>query len=303
LTLLAAGAQTVRNAAQRSLTGSLGTWSATLVRFLYGLPFAVGCLALLYGLPAETPAAPKLSWAYLGWIAVGAAFQIGATAALLLAMQQRNFAVAVTLSKSEVLQVALFGAVFLAEWPSVPMWAAMALATAGVMVLSLPPAGAGSAANAPVWSPRAWLSPSAGYGLLCGACFAIATVGYRGAALALDAPTPWLSAAWGVTLAQLMQSVALGAWVACREPGGLWPVLRAWRVSLLAGSMGALASLLWFTAYAMQSAAAVRTVGMVEVIFSLVVSRRVFRERLRPGERLGLALMCVGIVLVCLQYA
>ena len=295
--LLAAGAQTVRNAAQRSLTGSLGTWAATLVRFLYGLPFALGCLALLYLLPAEMPAAPRLSWTYVGWIALGAAFQIGATAALLLAMQQRNFAVAVTLSKSEVLQVALFGAVFLAEWPSANMWLAMGVATAGVMLLSVPPAGAGTRL-----SPRTWLSRSAGYGLLCGACFAIATVGFRGGALALDAPTPWLSAAWGVTLAQLMQSIALGAWIAWREPAGLMPVLRSWRVSLLAGSMGAMASLLWFAAYAMQSASAVRTVGMVEVVFSLVVSRRVFRERLRRTETLGLALMGVGIVYLCWQY-
>ena len=94
--VFAAAAQTVRNAAQRSLTSSLGTWSATLVRFLYGLPFAVLCLALLYAVPTQTPDLPQFSWTYLSWIAVGAAFQIGATAALLLAMQQRNFAVAVT---------------------------------------------------------------------------------------------------------------------------------------------------------------------------------------------------------------
>jgi drug/metabolite transporter (DMT)-like permease len=298
--VFAAAAQTVRNAAQRSLTSSLGTWPATLVRFLYGLPFAVLCLVLLYAVPAQTPAWPNFSWAYLAWIVVGAAFQIGATAALLLAMQQRNFAVAVTLSKSEVLQVALFGAVFLAEWPSLSMWGAMALATAGVMLLSLPPRLA--VVHGGTGAPRAWWSRSAGYGLLCGACFAIATVGFRGAALALDAPSPWLSAAWGVTLAQLLQSIGLGAWIALRSPGGLWPVLRAWRVSLLAGSMGAVASLAWFSAYAMHSVAAVRTVGMVEVLFSLLVSRRIFREQLRGTEKLGLGLMLAGIVLICVQY-
>ena len=297
--VFAAAAQTVRNAAQRSLTSSLGTWSATLVRFLYGLPFAVACLVLLYAVPAQTPAWPQFSWAYFGWIVVGAAFQIGATAALLLAMQQRNFAVAVTLSKSEVLQVALFGAVLLAEWPSMGMWGAMALATAGVMMLSLPPRSVSPSAAT---SPMAWFSRSAGYGLLCGACFAIATVGFRGAAVALQAPSPWLSAAWGVTVAQLLQSIGLGAWIAWRSPGGLWPVLRAWRVSLLAGSMGAVASLAWFSAYAMQSAAAVRTVGMVEVLFSLLVSRRIFKESLRLSEGIGLALMLAGIVLICMQY-
>ena len=45
--LFAAAAQTVRNTAQRSLTTELGTLPATLVRFLYGLPFALVYLALL----------------------------------------------------------------------------------------------------------------------------------------------------------------------------------------------------------------------------------------------------------------
>ena len=40
-TLVAAAAQTVRNATQRELTASLGTAGATHVRFLFGLPFAL----------------------------------------------------------------------------------------------------------------------------------------------------------------------------------------------------------------------------------------------------------------------
>ena len=83
VTLFAALAQTGRNAAQRSLTGSLGTWAATLVRFLFGLPFALACLALLYLLPGNTPTPwPVFTWTYFGWIALGAALQLGATAAL-----------------------------------------------------------------------------------------------------------------------------------------------------------------------------------------------------------------------------
>ena len=111
--LVAALAQTVRNTAQRSLTSELGTMPATLVRFLYGLPFALVYLAALYlWLPAAR-VLPHFSASYVGWIALGALFQILATAALLRAMEERNFAVAVTLAKTEVLQVALFAAIFL----------------------------------------------------------------------------------------------------------------------------------------------------------------------------------------------
>ena len=40
-TLIAAAAQTARNAMQRELTTSLGTVGATHVRFLFGFPFAI----------------------------------------------------------------------------------------------------------------------------------------------------------------------------------------------------------------------------------------------------------------------
>ncbi|EXU80784.1 membrane protein [Comamonas aquatica DA1877] len=294
ITLFAALAQTVRNTAQRSLTQQLGTLPATLVRFLYGLPFAAVFLLLLYVLPTQPPALPHFSAAYLGWITLGAVFQVAATAALLLAMKERNFAVAVTLSKTEILQVALFGAVFLHELPTALALAAMVIATVGVLLLSLPPRGQ-------LLSLQAWFSKSALYGLVCGACFAIAVIGFRGGALALQAQTPWLSGAWGVLVAQTLQSIVLGAWVAFKTPQGIRPIFRAWRISLLAGSMGAAASLAWFTAYAMQSAAAVRTLGMVEVVFSYLVSRRMLSENFNRAELLGMALMVLGLVLICLQ--
>ena len=293
-TVFAALAQTVRNTAQRSLTAEVGTLSATWVRFLFGLPFAALVLVLLYAVPDQPPAVPHFSLAYAWWISIGALFQVAATAALLLAMKERNFAVAVTFSKTEILQVALFGAVFLGELPSHLALLAMVAATVGVLLLTLPPRGQ-------LLSLQAWLSKSALYGLVCGACFAIAVIGFRGAALALQAETPWLSGAWGVTVAQAMQSVVLGVWIAWKTPQGIRPVLRAWKVSLLAGSMGAAASLAWFTAYAMQDAAVVRTLGMVEVLFSYIVSRRIFSESFSLAEKLGMGLMVLGLVLICLQ--
>ena len=101
--------------------------------------------------------------------------------------------------------------------------------------------------------------------------------------------------------AQSLQTLGLGGYIARTNPAGLAATFRAWRVSLLAGSMGAAASLAWFTAYAMQGAAAVRTLGMVEVLFSYIVSRRVFSESLSPAEKLGMGLVLLGLVLICLQ--
>ena len=293
ITLFAALAQTVRNTAQRSLTQELGALSATLVRFLYGLPFAMLWLALLYLVPAKPYAVPSITPIYLGWIALGAFFQLAGTVALLLAMKERNFAVAVTLTKTEVLQLALFASVFLHELPTPLALAAMIVATIG-MLLSLPP-------REQLLSPSAWLNRSALYGLACGSCFAVATVGFRGGSLALGAETAWLSGAWGVLIAQSMQTVGMGLWIQLRTAQGLAPIFRAWRISLLAGCMGAAASIAWFTAYAMQGASPVRTLGMIEVVFSYLVSRRVFSESFSRTEKIGMGLMLLGLVVTCLQ--
>nr|WP_279343693.1 DMT family transporter [Variovorax terrae] len=294
IVIWAAFAQTVRNAAQRSLTAEVGTLAATLVRFLYGLPFAALWVAALY-LAAGAPVLPAFSAPYFAWVLLGAVAQLAATAFLLAAMKERNFVVAVTYSKTEVLQVALFATLFLHELPGWLSALAMGVATLGVLLLSLPkaaPAGAGSAG---------WVSRAAGYGLASGAGFALSAVGYRGAALALDSGSPLFTGAWGVLWAQAIQSALLGGYLAWRQPQALGAIARSWRLSTLAGMMGALASIGWFTAFSLRPATDVRTLGLVEVLFSYLVSRRIFHEKLSRAERAGLLLVTAGVLGVCAQ--
>ena len=85
-----------------------------------------------------------------------------------------------------------------------------------------------------------------------------------------------------------------------RDRGGLWQVMIEWRVSTIAGLMGALASMGWFTAYALRSAVDVRIVGLVEVVFSYLVSRRFFEERVNHSELAGILLVVIGIVVISL---
>ncbi|RYZ00274.1 MAG: EamA/RhaT family transporter, partial [Comamonadaceae bacterium] len=138
IVLGAALAQTARNAAQRSLVAQAGTLGATLARFLYGIPFAAGMVLLLHALAATPVPVPRFGAGYFGWLVLGAIGQLAATAALLAAMKQRNFVIGVAYSKTDALQVALFGSLFLAELPGWVTLLAIALATAGVVLLSLP---------------------------------------------------------------------------------------------------------------------------------------------------------------------
>ena len=120
--LPAALAQTLRNAAQRHLTAELGTLGATLVRFLYGLPFAVAWLVVL---DAQSGVArPAIPLSFPAWVMLGASTQIIATALLLRTMADRSFALGVAYSKTEVVQVAIIGFILLGDPVSLPVAAA-----------------------------------------------------------------------------------------------------------------------------------------------------------------------------------
>jgi hypothetical protein len=85
-----------------------------------------------------------------------------------------------------------------------------------------------------------------------------------------------------------------------RSPSVVLRVLAAWRASLLAGFFGAAASAGWFTAGALEPVAHVRTLGLVELVFAYVVSRRLFSDTLRPIEIGAMILLAVALATVAL---
>jgi uncharacterized membrane protein len=292
LTIWAGFAQTLRNAAQRHLIADLGTLGATLVRFLYGLPFAALWLAIVLVASDVSPPAPRLD--FLAWVVVGAVAQIAATALLLRVMTERNFTLGVAYSKTELVQVGVFGLVFLGDELSALTIVAILLATTGMLFLS--PADK----EHPLRGFFAgWASHTALLGVLCGGCFAIAAVGYRGAALELDRGY-LAAAAYTLLWAQGTQTLLLGGWLLVRDAGIVVRLLKAWRPSVLAGFMGAAASIGWFSAMTLEPAAHVRTLGLVELMFAIVLSRRLFKERLRPTEITGITLLTCGMVVILL---
>lgn len=295
VTVWAAFAQTVRNAAQRHLTEQLGTLGATLVRFLYGLPFAALWLFFVSRYTGE--GAPGLRGAFFAWVTLGAVSQILATALLLRTMRARNFALGVAYSKTEVLQVAIFALIFLGDPLGVAALLAVASGTVGVLLLS--PA---DKARPLATLLTGWTSRTALLGLASGAMFAFSAVGYRGATLALPQASFLMAAAFTLMVAQIIQTVLLGGYLLVQDMDVVRKVIRAWRMSLFAGLMGAAASAGWFTGFAIAPAAHVRTLGLVELIFSYAVSRRLFRERLSPLELGGMALLALGVAIITLVH-
>lgn len=291
ITLFAAFAQTIRNAAQKHLTATLGTLGATLVRFLYGVPFALVWLGgVLYVGDAPIPAP---NWTFLGWILFGAVSQIGGTALLLRVVQARNFTLGVAYSKTEAIQVAFLGYLFLADPIGAGAFSAAIFGTLGVILMA--PIDRKHPIRALL---HGWTSKVALLGLASGTAFGFASVGYRGAVLALDGAPFVLAAAFGLVVAQLAQTLLLGGWLLARSAATVTAVFKAWRTSMLVGFMGAAASAGWFTAFAIEPIAHVRTLALVELLFAYAISRRFFRERLTRIEMAGIVLLCVAIVII-----
>lgn len=286
-TVAAGLTQTVRNALQRELTTTVGTAGATHVRFLFGLPFSL--VFLFIAVVVSKTVLPAISLQYFVWVTFGAVAQIIATALMLMAMQNRSFVVAIAYIKTEPVLVAIFGVFFLSEVLTLPVAAAIVIATLGVVAMSWTPGVA--AANS--------LKPAA-LGILAGAFFALAAVGFRGAILTLTGGTGPIFVPASLTLAWslFIQTALLSVWLLLFDRKGFVAILRAWKTSLTAGFAGALSSQLWFLAFALATAASVRTLALIEVLFAQIVSQRLFSQATTKREAVGIALLIAGIVLL-----
>lgn len=284
-TLIAAAAQTARNATQSGLTASLGTLGATQVRFLFGLPFAIGFLAVA---ASAGGGVPPLNARFLAFTAGGAVAQILGTALLLAAMHRGSFSVATALSKTEAVQVAVFGLLILDDRLTLLRVLAIGIATLGVALAALKRSERWVAA-----SRRAAL-----FGIASGGCFALAAVGFRGGILALGEGGDWLRATTTLVWSLGLQTLMLGGWMALVARAALVGSFRLWRQSLLAGLLGAFASQFWFLGFSLTTAANVRTLGLVEVLFAHAVGRRMFGQQASRRERLGMALIVAGVGLL-----
>jgi len=296
-TVIAAFTQTLRNAMQRELTGGLGTVGATHVRFLFGFPFAVVFLAGV--LIATGSPLPRPGLSFWPWVVDGALAQIAATALMLAAMAERSFVVTIAYIKTEPIQVAVFGLIFLGDIVTWPMMAAILIATAGVVIMSTKASLVGKRESE--GSRLGGIRPTL-LGLASGGMFALSAIGFRGAILSLGLSNYVVAATFTLAVGIAMQAVLLSLYLALRKPSVLFAIVRAWKPSLLAGLAGAVASQFWFLAFALATAASVRTLALIEVLFAQLIARFAFGQRTTAREAFGMVLVVCGVGLLLWAY-
>jgi drug/metabolite transporter (DMT)-like permease len=289
-TLIAGAVQAWRTAVQRRVSHSLSINAAGLVRYLYGIPFA---LLLLGGYRLAFPAAlPAIGPLFLPFCLAGGLAQIIATNLLIMAFKHRNFVVGTAYSKTEAVQGAVLSFLLLGERLHPLAWAGIGCGVMGVMLLSTggKRMGAGDFL-------RALAQPAAITGIASGFFFALTAIGIRRATQSVSGDDRILAALLVLVATVLVQTLMQGAWLVWREPGEMRRVLASWRVSGQVGLLSALGSACWFTGFATAPVALVRIVGQIEVAFTMAFGHFYLKERMRGSEVAGLMLVVGGVAL------
>jgi len=287
-TLGAALMQSVRTAGQKSLSGALSPMSTTLVRYVFGLPLVIAYAAWLTG-QALLPAlqAAMANGRFLVFASLASVAQIAATALLVMAFGQRNFTVATSFAKTEALQTAALGTVLFQVALSGWGWLAVALGVGGVFIIGIPLHGQR-------WDTRGVL-----FGTLSGTAFALTSLWLREASFALGTEA-LPSAALTLLCMVSLQSLLCLLWTATREPGEFGRIVTRWPLALFVGVTSAAGSIGWFTAIRLQNPALVKSLGQVEVLFTIALTVFVFRERISGRELIGVAAIVGSVVMLLL---
>jgi len=287
ITIAAAAAQVLRNGAQASLTGKIGTLGATQVRFVFGLPFAI--LILLAAMLATGESVPPIGGESLAWAVLGACAQIGATALMLLVMHRRAFGVAYAYIKTEPVLVAVLGVIILGDRLPPLGWMAVIVVTAGVLVASVKPGEFGKLVH-----ERGMIAMGVASGLL----FGLSAIAFRGGINALPEGGFVVRSLTLLVVSLTVQAAILGGWLALRDREAFHGSLREWKGSIGAGFLGAVASACWFIAVSLTAAANVRTLGLVEMPLAALLTGWLTGKRVARHELTGMMTVMVGVGLL-----
>jgi drug/metabolite transporter (DMT)-like permease len=292
LTLFAAIMQSVRTAGQKSLACSVSPMAATLVRYLFGLPFALLYLALVAVFAVDDVATElDFSRRFFVFASAAAVLQIIGTASLVVVLTRRNFAVGTAYAKTEAILTATLGALLFNEALNAGAWISVIVGVVGVMLTSM--------ANSRPGSIRQALDVSMFPGLLAGLCFALTSLLLREASLSLQGLAVLTAAVTLVFMVSLQTLLSL-IWVGITAPGQFALIRQRLQVSTFVGLTSVLGSIGWFTAMTLQNAAYVKALGQIEFIIALLITGRVFRESINRRELLGMSLIVFSVCVLLL---
>ncbi len=282
---MAAFMQAWRNAFQKQLSTTVDIYGVTLARFIFALPLALLYISCLYHFQPVTDSV-HFNLRFAIYVLIAALSQIAATALMVQLFKQKNYAIGVGLAKSEAVLAAIIAVVFLSDHLSLLGWFGVAVGGFAVFLMS----------KGRDFSDFSVQTLCIGIG--SGLCFAITSLLVREASLELD-NLPFIHrAAWVLLMVIGTQCFLLLMYLGIFRRATLWAMWQRIGLTFRVSLCSFLASLGWFSAMSMQSVPIVKTLGQVEIIFSMLISAYFFKEKLARAEHLGIVLVVIAAFLV-----
>tara|TARA_B110000008_G_C16846840_1_gene515088 strand:- start:679 stop:1050 length:372 start_codon:yes stop_codon:yes gene_type:complete len=99
-------------------------------------------------------------------------------------------------------------------------------------------------------------------------------------------------------IAIVFQTILVGSYMFFFKKEQFFAVFKYWKPSLPAGICGTGATFGWFLAFGLATAAEVRAVGQIELIFSILISILIFKEKIKRMEMIGIVLLGISIMII-----
>lgn len=275
--------QTFRNALQSQLSSSVSTSGVTLARFLFAPPIALVYLLVLYSVSDQI--IPLFNQQFLLIVLAASLLQIAATSFMVILFKQKNFAVGAGLAKSEALVAGVLGTLFFGSQLSLFGWIGILVGGAAVFVLS----GGGKKGELSL--------KTIGIGLACGTCFALTSLFVREASHMLNVPFPH-SAAWVLLWVLCIQTLVLSSYIFIKDRSIFTALKNNTTKTLATSATSCLGSICWFSAMALHHVAYVKTLGQIEVLFTMLIAIFWLKNKVARHEVIGLLLIAAAAVLV-----
>jgi drug/metabolite transporter (DMT)-like permease len=283
--------QNLRSSLQKKLNKDLSTVASTYVRFAFALPFAILIFFLNFGnFEIISKILKQTDFIYLTSIA--SIFQIIFTFTLLYLFNFSNFVVGTSLSKTEVVQVAIFEYFLLKDKLNVFGIFGIIIATVGVIIISIK--------DLKLFFSN-FFSKTTFIGLLTGLFLGLSVVFFRAAALSLeDFSSNFDKAIITLFFGLTIQTFLISIYLLVYERSEFRKFRNNKLESCLAGLTGFLATLSWFFAFTFIQASFVRALGQVEIFFSFVSSKYFFKEKITKMEIIGIIIFVFGVTMMLL---
>ena len=292
VTVIAAFFQNLRSSFQKKINKDVSTIASTYVRFSFALPFAL-VLFFIYFREVSVINEILNQPGFLINVTLASIFQVIFTFVLLYLFKFSNFVVGTSLSKTEVVQVAIFEYLILNEKLSKLGISGILISTLGVIILSIK-------------DLKFFLynifSKTTLIGLVSGLFLALSIVYFRSAALSLENFSSNFEKVISTLLfGLLIPTIILSLYLLVFERKEFRKLYNDRYDCMLIGIGGFFASLSWFYAFTLIQASFVRAVGQIELLFSYFSSKYLFKEKMKLTEILGIFVFVIGVSILLLS--